>query len=210
MTPAGPSESVVVGDGPAKPVPARAHGQALFSRSPWGRRAVRLTVMHSLGTTARGVWFCTRRWRTRMSLVGYRFAPASPRMTFPVTRAPCSAGASTISQQRDDLDLAWCFHLPQGPRRRRGCQGQRAVGRIPNRALRCHDGQDPRATTIAPAGDGVALPWAAIFVGLDARLRALVFSSDAKHMECGTGVGLAVGPLVHYVLGPIVPYGAPA
>jgi hypothetical protein len=64
------------------------------------------------------------------------------------------------------------------------------------------EGDDHRAElamgTLLPVGE-------AIFVGLDARLRTLVFSSDKKHDGMFEPViDLAVGPLVHYVLGPIV------
>jgi hypothetical protein len=116
-----------------------------------------------------------------------------------------------MSQQRHGLDLGvGAFYMPHDIEGEGLIKASVLVGRNFGAVAlfgAMSYGQDPEGDDHrAELAMGSLLPvGSAIFVGLDARLRALVFSSDAKHDGMFEPVvDLAVGPLVHYVLGPIV------
>ena len=116
-----------------------------------------------------------------------------------------------MSQKHDDLDLGVsAFYLPQDIDGEGLVKASVLIGRNFGAVAlfgAMSYGQDPEGDDHrAELAMGSLLPVAStIFVGLDARWRALVFSSDAKHIGMSEPVmDLTVGPLAHYVLGPVV------
>jgi hypothetical protein len=116
-----------------------------------------------------------------------------------------------LSQERQGVDAGvGLFFLPQGIDGEGLVRASMFVGRnVGNVGLfgSVSYGQDPE-------GDdhqleltlGSLVPVThAVFLGADARARALVFSSDEKHDGITEPVfDLALGPVAHYVLGPLV------
>ncbi|HMI82762.1 MAG TPA: hypothetical protein VK550_01650 [Polyangiaceae bacterium] len=116
-----------------------------------------------------------------------------------------------LSQKHHGLDLAvGAFYLPQDIDGegliKASLSAARNVGNVVLFSAVSY-GQDPEGDDYrAELTMGTLVPLGpAIFAGLDARLRALVYSSDEKHNGTSEPVlDIAVGPLMHYVLGPIV------
>jgi hypothetical protein len=116
-----------------------------------------------------------------------------------------------MSQKHDGLDLgAGAVYLPEDIDGEGFVKASLLVGRNFGAVAlfgAMSYGQDPEGDDHrAELSMGSLLPvGAAAFVGFDARLRALVFSSDKKHDGISEPVvDLAVGPLAHYLLGPVV------
>jgi hypothetical protein len=116
-----------------------------------------------------------------------------------------------LSQNRHGIDLgAGLFYLPQGIDGEGLVRGSVfAGGEIGSVALlgSASYGQDPEGDDHhAELSTATLFRLAPAFLlGADARLRALVFSSDEKHDGITEPVvDLAFGPVAHYVLGPVV------
>jgi hypothetical protein len=114
-----------------------------------------------------------------------------------------------LRRERHWLDLsAGLFYLPQDINGEGLVMGSLLLGRNIGRLELFGSlsyGQDPEGddhdAQVTVAGLYPLLP--AVLVGIDARARGLVFSSDSKHQGLSEPVlDVAAGPLAHYVLGP--------
>jgi hypothetical protein len=116
-----------------------------------------------------------------------------------------------LSQKRQGIDLgAGLFYLPQGIDGEGLVRGSLFVGgEMGGVALlgSASYGQDPEGDDHHAELSMATLFRAAprLLLGADARMRALVLSSDEKHDGITEPVAdLAFGPVAHYVFGPIV------
>jgi hypothetical protein len=116
-----------------------------------------------------------------------------------------------LSQKRHGLDMSvGLFYLPQDIEGEGLVKASLLFGRnFGPLALfsSVSYGQDPEGDDHhAELAMASLVPLApSVFVGIDARGRALVFSSDAKHNGISEPVlDIALGPLAHYILGPVV------
>jgi len=116
-----------------------------------------------------------------------------------------------LSQERQGLDMAaGLFYMPQDLDGEGLVKARLLLGRnvgVVRLFANVGYGQDPEADDgQAELAMGLLLPTApSLLLGLDARGRARVFSTDEKH----TGIyepifDVVVGPVAHYVLGPLV------
>jgi hypothetical protein len=116
-----------------------------------------------------------------------------------------------LSQKLQGVDLGFgLFYLPQGIDGEGLVRGSVFVGREIGKAAlfgSASYGQDPEGDDhhAELSMGSVFRLTQAVFVGADARVRGLVFSSDQKHAGITEPVfDAALGPLAHYVLGPVV------
>jgi hypothetical protein len=116
-----------------------------------------------------------------------------------------------LSQRRQGCDMGvGLFYLPQGIDGEGLVRGSLFVGREIDRVTLLGSvsyGQDPEGDDHHAELSVASLYRAApeLLLGADMRARGLVFSSDEKHDGVTEPVfDLALGPVAHYVLGPVV------